>query len=71
MEFLFFSFAELIDTMNKYAKIYNHHIPQKSLNHTSPIDAMKKWQQNHPDLFKKKVYKQAEPDSYVTQHLGS
>jgi len=58
----FESIAELIDTMNKYAKVYNHHIPQKALNHTSPIDAMKKWQQTHPDLFKKKVYKQAEPD---------
>ena len=55
----FKSIAELEDTMNKYAKVYNHHIPQKALEHAAPIDAMKSWQQSHPDLFKKKVYKQA------------
>jgi len=32
------------------------------LKHTAPVDAMKKWQQSHPHLFKKKVYKQTEPD---------
>jgi len=31
---------------------------------------MKKWQQTHPDLFKKKVYKQAEPDTYFIASRG-
>ncbi|HID37842.1 MAG TPA: hypothetical protein EYP39_10810 [Ghiorsea sp.] len=61
----FKSIAELEDTMNKYAKVYNHHIPQKALQHAAPIDAMKKWQQSHPDLVKKKVYKQTGLDTYL------
>ncbi|MDK2124405.1 Imm49 family immunity protein, partial [Parachitinimonas caeni] len=42
---------------------YNHHIPQKALNFLSPIEAMKQWQVKQPDLFTRKVYKQAEPDT--------
>ncbi|MDK2125416.1 IS481 family transposase, partial [Chitinimonas sp. DQS-5] len=42
----------------------NHHIPQKALNFLSPIEAMKQWQVKQPDLFTRKVYKQAEPDTY-------
>ncbi|HIP52568.1 MAG TPA: IS481 family transposase, partial [Chromatiales bacterium] len=44
---------------SQYLRIYNHHIPQKALGHKSPIEAMKQWQTDRPDLFRKRVYKQA------------
>lgn len=45
----------LEQTLTNYAKIYNHHIPQKALGHIAPIQALKKWQKTHPELFTKKV----------------
>lgn len=59
----FASAAELKATLLNYLKIYNHHIPQKALGHTTPIQAMKEWQKNKPELFKKRVYEQARLDS--------
>ncbi|MGK2941343.1 MAG: hypothetical protein ACSLFJ_06680, partial [Immundisolibacter sp.] len=35
--------------------LYNHHLPQKALDHVSPIQAMKRWQRSHPKLFLKRV----------------
>ncbi len=55
----FESIAELTETLKRYMNTYNHHIPQKALNHQPPIEAMKQWQKKAPDLFKKRVYKQA------------
>ena len=37
----------------------NHPIPQRALNHQSPIQALKRWQIDKPELFVKRVYKQA------------
>lgn len=54
----FTSAAELEKTLSAYLKVYNHHIPQKALNHQTPIQALKVWQQNKPDIFVKKVYDQ-------------
>jgi len=34
------------------------------LNHQTPIQALKKWQTEKPELFVKRVYKQAGLDSY-------
>jgi len=36
---------------------YNHHITQRALGGISPVDALKKWQTEMSDLFKKRVYK--------------
>ncbi|MEN9657779.1 MAG: hypothetical protein RL571_1244 [Pseudomonadota bacterium] len=58
----FASLAELKATMENYLKIYNDHIPQKALDHETPIQAMKKWQDNEPELFKKRVYDLARLD---------
>ena len=55
----FQSAAELKQTLEDYLKAYNHHIPQRSLEHLCPVDALKKWQQKQPELFVKKVYSQA------------
>jgi len=45
----FASTAELEATLLNDLKIYNHHLPQKALAHTSPIQAMKEWQKAKPD----------------------
>jgi hypothetical protein len=55
----FGSAAELESTLRNYVKIYNHNIPQRALKHQTPIQALKKWQQEKPDLFLKRVYNQA------------
>ncbi len=54
---------DLRETLHQYQKIYNHHIPQKNLGHITPVQALKSWQKKQPELFKKKVYDQARPDS--------
>jgi transposase InsO family protein len=41
----FASAAELESTLRNYVKIYNHNIPQRALKHQTPIQALKKWQQ--------------------------
>ncbi|MGK5033299.1 IS481 family transposase, partial [Janthinobacterium sp. MDT1-19] len=33
-------------------------IPQRALNHQTPIQALKEWQAKKPDLFVKRVYNQ-------------
>jgi len=42
----------------------NHHIPQRALGHVSPVDALKSWQQKEPDLFVKRIFKQAALDTH-------
>ena len=56
--------AELERTLLNYLQLYNQHIPQRALGHKSPIEALKTWQAKRPDLFVKRVYKQARPDRY-------
>ena len=69
----FASAAELASTLNNYWQAYNHHIPQRALGHVSPIDSLKNWHQKKPELFRKRIYKQAELDRYrdtlVPSHL--
>jgi transposase InsO family protein len=60
----FASTEDLEATLHRYVNLYNHHIPQKALNHQSPVQRMKEWQSSHPHLFRKKVYHLAGLDSY-------
>lgn len=39
----FASAAQLKATLMNYAKTYNHQIPQRALNHISPVQALKDW----------------------------
>jgi transposase InsO family protein len=55
----FTSSADLDATLTQYLTTYNHHIPQRALNHQSPIQALKRWQTDRPELFVKRVYEQA------------
>ena len=48
-----------------YQNTYNHHIPQRALNHLSPIEALQHWRDKSPELFVKRVYKRAELDNYL------
>jgi transposase InsO family protein len=50
--------ADLESTLMSYMKTYNHLIPQRALKHLSPVQALKKWYDEKPELFKKKVYNQ-------------
>ena len=59
----FASAAELETTLRNYLKIYNHNIPQRALDHQTPIQMLKNWQQKKPDLFVKRVYNQAGLDN--------
>ena len=54
----FASRAELETTLKSYLKTYNHQIPQRALDHLSPVQALKRWQAEKPDLFVKRVYNQ-------------
>ncbi|MCP4491276.1 MAG: IS481 family transposase [Gammaproteobacteria bacterium] len=59
----FESSRQLKETLMRYLRIYNHHIPQKNLGHITPVEALKNWRKTHPDLFKKMVYNQSGLDS--------
>lgn len=59
----FDSGEHLTDTIKRYVKVYNQHIPQKALGHIPPLQAMKNWYQKHPNLFKKRVYNLAGLDT--------
>jgi hypothetical protein len=38
------------DTVQRDAALYNPHIPQRSLGHVSPVNALMQWHQKQPDL---------------------
>jgi transposase InsO family protein len=59
----FASASELETTLTRYLNVYNHHIPQRALNHLTPIQSLKKWYEEKPGLFVKRVYKQAGLDN--------
>jgi hypothetical protein len=52
-----FDSAQILeDTLSRYVRLYNHHIPQRALGHIAPVQALQDWQERCPELFKKKVY---------------
>ena len=60
----FASAAELEDTLMHYLSTYNQLIPQRALKHQTPIQALKNWHLEKPELFVKQVYKQPGLDIY-------
>jgi transposase InsO family protein len=54
----FTSAAELETTLIHYVKTYNHSIPQRALDHLSPVQSLKKWRTEKPDLFVKRAHNQ-------------
>ena len=65
----FASAAELEATLDNYLKTYNHLIPQRALNHLSPVQALKDWREKRPELFTKRVYNQPGLDNYPLRLL--
>ncbi len=61
----FDSSQDLAATLKRYLRLYNHHIPQKALGHTTPVQALKEWEKKKQKLFTKKVYKHARLDNYL------
>ncbi|CUI05008.1 hypothetical protein BN2497_4793 [Janthinobacterium sp. CG23_2] len=49
-------------TLLNYLKLYNHHIPERAIGSEMPIQALKEWQRNKPELFVKRVYDQMRLD---------
>ncbi len=54
----FASAADPETPLDRYVKTYNHLIPQRALKHVAPVQALKDWQAQKPELFKKRVYNQ-------------
>ena len=59
---------EMTTTLEQYAKVYNHHLVQRNLGHSTPIQAMKVWYRKQPELFKKRVFDHSGLDTW--QLLG-
>lgn len=59
----FHSGEDLEQTLLRYVSLYNEHLPQKALDHETPVQALKQWQRSRPDLFSKWVRNHAGPDS--------
>lgn len=57
------SAQDLESTLLRYAWLYNHHLPQKALGHRCPMDAMKQWYAEKPDLFIKQPRNHPGPDT--------
>ncbi|MDR2365700.1 MAG: hypothetical protein LBD68_07590 [Zoogloeaceae bacterium] len=59
----FRSAAELRETPKEFSLAYNRFIPQPTIGHRSPINALASWYDRHPNLFIAPVYNHAECDS--------
>ena len=62
---------ELETTLTHYAATYNHRIPQRALDHLSPVQALKQWRTRRPDLFVKRVYEQSGLDIHTRPAAAS
>ncbi|MDE2415900.1 MAG: IS481 family transposase, partial [Comamonadaceae bacterium] len=45
--------------------LYNHQLPQSALKSKTPMQAMKEWYRECPDLFHKRPYDRPGCDSYA------
>ncbi|MCG5531726.1 IS481 family transposase [Halorhodospira halochloris] len=52
----FSSAQDLNTTLRQYNRLYNTQIPQQVLGHRTPVQVLKAWQKDRPDLFYKAVY---------------
>lgn len=54
---------DLEQTILRYVRLYNGQLPQSVLKGLTPIDALKDWQKQRPDLFRKRPYNHVGCDS--------
>ena len=55
----FRSGEDLEQTLLRYVHLYNSQLPQSALKGRTPIAALKDWQRQRPELFRKRVYNHA------------
>jgi len=48
----FCSGEPLEDTLIRYVKVYNHHIPQRAIGHLTPVQALQEWYEKRPQIFR-------------------
>ena len=58
-------------TLHRFVWLYNHHLPQKALEHEAPVQALKNWKMKVPDLFVKNVRNHPGPDRYPCSGLNA
>ena len=51
-------------TITHYRKLYNETLPQKALGHSTPLQAIRTWRQQQPELFVRKLKNQTGLDTY-------
>ena len=59
----FHSGEDLEQTLLRYVHLYNSQLPQSALKGRTPIAALKDWQRQKPELFRKRVYNHAGCDT--------
>ena len=57
---------DMEQTLLRYVTLYNHQLPQSALGSKTPMQAMKQWYQEQPDLFHKRPYDHPGCDTYST-----
>ena len=54
---------DLHATLMRYVWLYNHQLPQKALDHQTPMECLKSWYQQKPELFRVTPRKRPGPDT--------
>ena len=63
----FNSREDMEQTLLRYVALYNHQLPQSALGSKTPMQAMKQWYLERPDLFHKRPYDRPGCNTYVHQ----
>ncbi len=66
----FESDQDLSATLERHVLLYNQYLPQLVLRHRTPVQAMKAWQKQRPELFKKRVCNRPGLDIYWSALRG-
>jgi transposase InsO family protein len=59
----FRSREDLQTTIERYVTLYNEHLPQRALAHQTPLQALRAWRKDRPELFVKNIKNQTGLDS--------
>ena len=61
----FNSREDMEQTLQRYVALYNHQLPQSALGSKTPMQAMKQWYLERPDLFHKRPYDRPGCNNYL------
>ena len=59
----FRSREDLQTTIERYVKLYNDHLPQRALGHQTPLQALRIWRKDRPEMFVRRPNNQAGLDN--------